>query len=363
MRTAVFFVLASLSLPLAAQEPTIALVGLRHAHTWGYLDGIIKSSPAKLVAFSETDPDLVAEARKVVPPDVRYFSDYKQMLDEVKPAMVWAFVENNRHHEVVEACGPRKIHVIFEKPLAATAPQAILIRDLARKYGIQVLTNFGIAYNPSYSAIKAKLDSGYIGIPWRLRVTTGHDGVFPKSGRSKYFHEWLIDPVKNGGGALMDFGCYNALYALYYLGRPQTVYAYALHLRPADFPQVEDSATMVLGYSNAVAILEQSWDLPPNPNTNGLEIVSHEGAIRIKEDGKLEVRKGRTPPVALDVLPPLPPERSGPIAQMVHSIKTNRPVEGLVSFDYTVAVNEILDAAKLSIKTGKPVTLPDVARP
>ena len=48
---------------------------------------------------------------------------------------------------------------------------------------------------------------------------------------------------------------------------------------------------------------------------------------------------------------------------MVHCLKTNQSVEGLVSFDYTVAVNEIIDAAKLSIKTGKSVPLPASARP
>ena len=353
MRTAILSLLGLLALPLAAQEPTIALIGLRHSHTWGHLEGMVKASPARLVAIAETEPELVAEARKLTSPEVRYYTDYKKMLDEVKPTMVWAFVENNRHHEVVEACGPRKVHVIFEKPLAATAAQAFLIRDLARKHGIQVLTNFSPAFSPGYYAIKAKLDSGDLGKPWRLRATTGHGGVFPKSGRSRIFHEWLIDPVRNGAGALMDFGCYNALYSLYYLGRPQTVYAYALHLRPTDFPQVEDGVTMVLGYRNAVAILEQSWDLPPN--TGSLEIVSYEGAIRM-EDGKLEARKGRTPAAAIDV-PPLPPERSGPIAYMVHCLKTNRPVEGLVSLEYTVAVNEIIDAAKQSIQTGTPVRL------
>lgn len=353
MRTAILSLLGLLALPLAAQEPTIALIGLRHSHTWGHLEGMVKASPARLVAIAETEPELVAEARKLTSPEVRYYTDYKKMLDEVMPTMVWAFVENNRHHEVVEACGPRKVHVIFEKPLAATAAQAFLIRDLARKHGIQVLTNFSPAFSPGYYAIKAKLDSGDLGKPWRLRATTGHGGVFPKSGRSRIFHEWLIDPVRNGAGALMDFGCYNALYSLYYLGRPQTVYAYALHLRPTDFPQVEDGVTMVLGYRNAVAILEQSWDLPPN--TGSLEIVSYEGAIRM-EDGKLEARKGRTPAAAIDV-PPLSPERSGPIAYMVHCLKTNRPVEGLVSLEYTVAVNEIIDAAKQSIQTGTPVRL------
>ena len=342
-----------LVLPLVAQDYTIALIGLRHTHTWGHLEGILKSPSAKLVAIAETDPDLIAEAKRLGASEVPYFDDYTKMLNQVKPTMVWAFLENNRHHEVMEACGQRKVHVIFEKPLAATHAQALTIQRLAAKYGIQVLTNFSPAWSPGYYAIKEKIASGDFGAPWRLRVTTGHDGVFPKSGRNKMFHEWLIDPVKNGAGALMDFGCYNALYSLYFLGRPQTVYAHALHLRPGDFPKVEDSATMVLTYKNAVAILEQSWDLPPG--SGAFEIVSYQGSIRMGT-GKIEYRKGRAAASELSA-PPLPPERSGPINYMAYCLKSNKPVEGLVSFEYTVAVNEILDAAMLSIKTGKPVAL------
>jgi predicted dehydrogenase len=351
--------LLALALPLAAQQETIALIGLRHSHTWGHLENLAKGGAARLVAISETEPELVSEAKKITSPDVRYYTDTAKLLDEVKPTMVWSFVENNRHHEVVQACAPRKIHVIFEKPLAATFAQAQTIEKLARQHGIQVLTNFSPAFSPEYHAIKAALDSGAIGAPWRLRATTGHGGVFPKSGRNRIFHEWLIDPVKNGAGALMDFGCYNILYSLYFLGRPESVYAYALHLRPADFPQVEDGVTMVLTYPKAVAILEQSWDLPPN--SGGFEIVSYEGSIRL-EDGKLLLRKGRTPAAPLPVQA-LPPERAGAVAYLVACLRARRPVEGLTSLAFTTQVNEIIDAAKLSIKKRAPVKLPAARLP
>jgi len=42
---------------------------------------------------------------------------------------------------------------------------------------------------------------------------------------------------------------------------------------------------------------------------------------------------------------------------MVDCLKNHRPVEGLVSLSYTVQVNEVLDAALRSIKSGKPVRL------
>jgi predicted dehydrogenase len=58
--------------------------------------------------------------------------------------------------------------------------------------------------------------------------------------------------VKNGAGALMDFGFYNALWSLWYLGRPKTVYAHVNHLRPTEFSKVEDNADLMLGYPKSV---------------------------------------------------------------------------------------------------------------
>jgi predicted dehydrogenase len=47
------------------------------------------------------------------------------MLDQAKPAIVWAFVENNRHLEIAQACAPRKIHLMVEKPLASVYKDAV----------------------------------------------------------------------------------------------------------------------------------------------------------------------------------------------------------------------------------------------
>jgi predicted dehydrogenase len=200
-----------LALPLAAQDYKIAVVGMVHSHVWGHLNDMIKgNTPAKLVAISEPKEDLVAEAKKMGADDSLFIADYKKMLDEKKPNIVWAFVENNRHLEIVEACAPRKINVIFEKPLASTYKDAAKIRDLARKNGIQVMVNYQMAWWPANYTAKAEADAGAIGQVWRLRGIVGHGGPGSEGVRNKYFFEWLTDPVKNGAGALFDFGCYGA---------------------------------------------------------------------------------------------------------------------------------------------------------
>src|SRR5881394_1780887 len=125
-----------LGIPALAQEPKIAIIGLVHSHVWGHIGKMIKGEPAKLVGITETVPDLIAEAKKRGAPDNIFFDDYNKMLEQTKPDIVWA-------------CVPRKINVIFEKPLASTYKDAVAIRDLAKKYDIRVMTNYQMAWWPA----------------------------------------------------------------------------------------------------------------------------------------------------------------------------------------------------------------------
>jgi len=353
MRKLLLTLLLDLTPAFAQQPPKIAIIGLVHAHVWGHLRQILKDNKVQLVGIAEPNPALVAEAKKMGAADSLFYSDYRKMLSDKKPDIVWAFVENNRHLEIAQACAPLGIQLIFEKPLAATHKQAVAIRDLARKYNIRVMTNYQMAWWPANYAAKSQVDSGQIGKVWRLRGIVGHGGPGSNGPRNQYFFAWLTDPVKNGAGALMDFGCYNALWSLWYLGRPTSVYATAIHLRPQEFPKVEDNADIVLNYPKAVGIFEASWDLPRS--YQDLEVFSHEGSVYMK-NGHVEVRKGRgeTSEVKLD---PLPEDQSSPVNYMISRWRAKQPIEGLTAININVQVLEIIEAAKESVKTGRAVRL------
>jgi predicted dehydrogenase len=344
--------LAMFAMPLIGQEK-IAVIGLVHSHVWGHLGKMVKGQPAKLVGIAETKEDLIAEAKKAGWEGPVY-SDYKKMLAETKPDIVWAFTPNDDHLAIVQACAPLKIHVMFEKPLASTYHDALAIKHLADKHGIYVLTNYQMAWWASNYTAKAQADSGVLGKPWRLHGIVGHGGPGSEGPRNKYFFEWLTDPVKNGAGALMDFGCYNALWSLWYMGRPDTVFASVNHLRPERFPKVEDNANLVLSYKNGVGIFEGSWDLPRS--YQDLEVFGLNGSLYMR-NGRVELRKGRSPAEEVKI-DPLPEERAEPIAYMISCIRNKRAPEGLVALDINVGVNEIIEAAKMSVKNGKAVALP-----
>ncbi|HWR49893.1 MAG TPA: Gfo/Idh/MocA family oxidoreductase [Bryobacteraceae bacterium] len=347
-------ILALLALPLAAAEPKIAIVGLVHSHVWGHLANVAKgNTPAKLVAVAEPNAELQAEAKKVTGPEVQYYEDYKAMLKETKPEIVWAFVENNRHLEIVQACAPLNIQIMFEKPLASTYADALAIERLAKKHGIRVMTNYQMAWWGSNYTAKAQADAGALGKVWRLRGVVGHGGPGSQGARNKYFFNWLTDPVQNGAGSLMDFGCYNALWSLWYMGKPETVYATVNHLRPEIFPKVEDNSTMILHYKNGVGLFEGSWDLPRS--FQDLEIFGQTGSLYMT-GRSVEVReRNQTKPIDIQ---PLPKERAEPVAYMVQCMQENKPLEGLTALEINRDVVEIIEAAKQSVATGRAVKLP-----
>jgi predicted dehydrogenase len=352
-----------LTLPVSAQTYKIAVVSMLHAHVWLHLGSMLKSEEVKLVGVSETREELISRATRedTIPqtqgvtrpgvPKSLIFSDWQKMIDETKPDIVWAFTPTNGHVEVVRFCAPRGIHVIVEKPLAATYQEALEIRTLAHKYHTLVLTNYGSTWQASQYASKAAIDAGAIGTVWRLHAVQGHNG--PGDPKKSSFAAWLADPAQSGGGALMDFGCYLVLWSLGLKGMPVSVYATAEHLKPEMFPNVDDSAVIILNYKDGVAVLEPSWDLPPAPRV-GSEIYGSKGSIvgaTIRKAGAS--RDGE--PLAVT---PLPPERSEPIAYLINRIRNKQDLDGPSALDLNVQVQEVLEAAKISATTGESVRLP-----
>jgi len=94
-------------------------------------------------------------------------------------------------------------------------------------------------------------------------VHDGHQGPVEIK-CSPDFLNWLTDPIKNGGGALMDFGCYGANLMVWLMNgkEPIAVTAVTHHLKPSIYPKVEDDATILLEYPDATGIIEASWDWP-----------------------------------------------------------------------------------------------------
>ncbi len=258
-----FYVLAMLiSMNLQAQNPIrLGIAGLSHGHV-GWVFNRPDKHDTQLVGIYESDPVLVERFIKRYKLDRKLFYDnLEEMLEKSKPDAVSAFGPINEHIDVVRACAPRKIHVMVEKPLATTYHDALEIAALAKSHTIHVLTNFETSWYASNQYLSQLYQNGKLGEIRKVMVNDGHEG--PREiGVSDEFFDFLTDPVKNGAGALNDFGCYGANLMTWLMKgeKPETITAVIHQNKPEIYSKVDDEATIILQYPKAQCIIQASWN-------------------------------------------------------------------------------------------------------
>jgi predicted dehydrogenase len=337
----------------------LAIIGLDHDHVWGLLRDISNVPQADLVAIADPHPELIAKAKRRVSASVKFYSDYVEMLNAVRPDGVIITTETDHHLPIVRECAKRRINIEMEKPMATTTSDARQILRMAQQNHVLLMVNYVNNWFPSTQKLYKEVRAGKIGPIDKIIVQFGHQG--PREiGTSKEFAAWLYDPVKNGGGALMDFGCYGADLAVWLKGMPAKVFARALTLKAAQHNAVEDDAVILLEYRDATGLVEPSWDWPYTMER--IKVFGLRGSLLGLPGGLLyeafNVQPSVDHPDGYPVsLPSLPLEESNPIAYYIAHIRNHEPIGGLLSGKLNVEVIEILDAAKDSIRTGRAMTL------
>lgn len=345
--------------PSFAQSPVrIAVAGLSHGH----VDWIFNRPGKKdiaLVGVYEPDRELAARYAKRYKLDKSlFFDDLEKMLDQVKPEAVSAFGAVSDHVAVVRACAPRKIHVMVEKPLATTFADAKEMQALALEHGIHVLTNFETSWYASNQYVENLVREGKIGAIRKVMVNDGHQG--PKEiGVSKEFLEILTDPLKNGAGALMDFGCYGANLMTWLMKgeRPASVTAVVHQNKPDIYKKVDDEASIILQYPKAQCIIQGSWNWPFS--RKDMEVYGEKGYAVAVDATTVRQRLAEESPEKVVKLDPRPEPYTDPFSLLASVVSGRLALDknDLYGLPVNVTAVEILEAAKESAKTHKTVFL------
>jgi predicted dehydrogenase len=350
-----FLLLASMPLVHAQQPLHVAIAGLVHGHVDGFFRLAEKHAEVQIVGVFEPSEELRKQyAAKYKMPANLFFSDLSVMLEQTKPQAVATFTNTFDHPMVVEACAPRHIPVMMEKPLAVSNDHARRIQSAAKRYDIPVIVNYETSWYPSKGAIweifKQQQSAGAIR---KMVAMDGHQG--PKEiGVGPFFLDFLGDPKRNGAGAMFDFGCYGANLMTWLMDdqKPISVSAIALHIKPNIYPHVEDEATILLEYPKATGIIQASWNWPFA--RKDFEVYGQKGYAISKGGNELRVRLGAEEETR--TLVPLPAEEHDSLTYLtavVHGMK----VAGVSGLENNMIVTEILDAAREAVLTGKKVSL------
>jgi predicted dehydrogenase len=339
----------------------VVIAGLNHDHVYLIMNSYEKGE-VNLLGICEQNPDLISRFKaRYKLPDSLFGADLSAMLKRRKPDVVLAYNAISDHLSVVEAAAPLGISVMVEKPLAVNVKQAERIAQLAGQYKVHVLTNYETTWYASnqeaYTRIKDKEEIGQIR---KMVVHDGHQG--PKEIHvSKEFLSWLTDPVKNGGGAIVDFGCYGANLMTWLMDgqAPIAVTAVTRQLKKDVYPKVDDDATVLLEYPGATGIIEASWNWPFG--IKDMEVFGQRGYIQAVNPTTLRVKEKENAPYSLSEAGALPAEQSNHLHYLAAVLSGKiKPEHDLSSLDNNLIVVQILEAAKTSAKTGKRVMIKPV---
>lgn len=334
----------------------LAIVGLVHDHVRGFIPGLAGCRDAQLVGIVEPNQKLAAEIAGLFHLDASlFFPSLAALRAQTKVDAVATFTSTFDHRRVVEMCAPLGIDVMMEKPMAVNLDDARAIAAAAKKGGIKVVVNYETTWYPStQSAYKLVHGQDAIGELRKIVVRDGHSG--PAKICSPYFMAWLGDPVLDGGGAVMDFGCYGADLVTWLMEgkRPVSVFAVLQHFQPEAYLKVDDEATVVLTYPRAQAIIQASWNWPAG--RKDMEIYGQRGALRLPDRNSLFLRTGDAPETPAPA-PALVAPDTDSLSYFVAVIRGQIQPAGLSSLDVNVIVCEILDAAKESARTGRRIDL------
>ncbi len=346
----------------AQKEPIkVGIAGLTHTHVHWIL-GREDLGDIEIVGIVEPNRDLALRYSKQHGFEMNLvFNTLDEMIAKTKPDAVTAFGSIYEHLEVVKICAPKGIHVMVEKPLAVSLQHAKEMKALAEKHNIHLLTNYETTWYPTNHKAYNLLKDRTVGDLRKIIIRDGHKGPV-KLDINTEFLDWLLDPVQNGGGTLMDFGCYGANLATWIQNgkKPNSVTAITQQLQPENNPKVDDEATIILTYDDAVAIIQASWNWPIG--RKDMEIYGLKGAIYADNRNDLRIRIAEGYDDFQEQSFKLE-ERIAPfndpfsyLAAVINGDITLQPFD-LSSVENNMIVMEILDAARKSAKTGKTVKL------
>ncbi len=218
------------------------------------------------------------------------------------------------------------------------------MKELAKAHGVLVLTNFETSWYASVREAQRLVKAGERAPIRRMVFRHGHKG--PREiGCSPEFLAWLTDPDQNGGGAVVDFGCYGAVLATWLMNgqRPTTIVASRSTLKPDVYPNVDDDATIVLTYPGATAVIQASWAW--THDNKEMDLHTEQGSIHAGKWSELSVRNENGSPQPHKA-PPMPASLKDEWTYLRRVVRRECDVDPLSSLEYNVVVAEILEAAR-----------------
>lgn len=179
----------------------VAILGLGHLHPRSYMP-LFQAAPAfQVTAVMEPDSGLRdAFARDF---GLAGYASLPALLREARPDVAALFLPHADCPAAAAACARAGLHLMVEKPMAASASGAAAILAAARKHKVKLTTGYCWRYHPVAQEIKRLVDSGVIG------KVVGGEGRLAAGRLQRYLDghsPWILEKKKCGGGPMYNLG-------------------------------------------------------------------------------------------------------------------------------------------------------------
>ena len=336
----------------------VAVVGLVHGHVAGFLPQLAHHPEIQLVGIEEADQAIASKYQSKYQLDPKlFYTDLNLMLERTHPQAILVYTDVQDHRKAIEAAAIHGISSMVEKPLTISLEDALAIRKVAQLHHVHVLTNYETTWYASNREVQAELEAGKLGELRKMIVRDGHEG--PKEiGVGPEFLNWLVDPNKNGAGALYDFGCYGVDLTTWLMHgeTPVSVTAETQTDKPSVYAGTDDDSVIVLRYPHTQAVILGSWNW--SFAVKNMEAYGTNGYAFTEGTNQLHVRYKGQKEAALITAAAIPAPHDNSLSYLYAVLTGQLESKGdLSALDTNVIVVQILDAARTSARTGKTIQL------
>jgi myo-inositol 2-dehydrogenase / D-chiro-inositol 1-dehydrogenase len=192
------------------------------------------------------DPDAASARALAAQHGATVVEGDKVFADGVVGAIVIAS-STDTHADLIERAAATGKAIFCEKPVDLSLARARQCADAVKKAGVACLIGFQRRYDPTFSAVRARIDAGEIGTPEMLVVTSRDPGTPP------------LDYLKRSGGIFKDMLIHDFDIFRWILGdEAATVYATGSCLTDPNVASVNDidaSAVAIRTKSGRLAVI------------------------------------------------------------------------------------------------------------
>ncbi|MFX1326550.1 MAG: Gfo/Idh/MocA family protein [Promethearchaeota archaeon] len=206
---------------------------------------------------------------------MKYYNNLNEFLNSEIDAVI-VMVPHYLHEQYVIAAAEAGKHVLCEKPMATTLEGCDIMIKATKKAGVKFMIAENHHFLPAHKYIMEAVQSGLVGKVFLIRSYEGVNEIEALMKRGF----WKGDPIKAGGGSLMDMGAHKFVTMNWILNDTvESAYSWITKQCTNLEEKAEDNAMVFLKYKKGtIAEMIVSFTVI-SPYNNSMEVYGNKGTI------------------------------------------------------------------------------------